>query len=354
LIVAVMAATVMVAGCTAAPADDPTPPPTGTPSAEPTEPELTEPRTALALSCDELFGLAELQPLLTTPVQVRRDESSAPLGVRGASLKQAGTSLCVYGGENRTDSSYDQGLRIQAVPGAAAGFDTFLATTSFPGTARMDTIGDRSVLTCQGAELSALPQYRCWANFVVGDFWVEAWMSDDADVDSEGAADLVTTVLTTVAGRMAESGPQRALWTPPTGSNPAPLCSDPAASAALLGEAPESLAVADKTYSEQGVPIFGCTWSGSTGAWVGLTALESGSWAVDAVAASPGMIFNPRLAESERIDIPNTDGALLTCTDSCYALVSWQGTLVEVAFDEESYDPAVAAQRLQAWGAALP
>ena len=347
----IVSITLAVAGCTSGPSGDPTIDPT---TAAPTEPALTEPQAALALSCDELFSLAELQPLLTTPVQVRRDESSAPLGVRGASLEQVGASLCEFGGENRTDSSFDQGLRIQAVPNAAQQFDYYLQSMIMPELSRMDTIGDRSVLTCQGSEAFGHPQYNCWADFVVREFWVSVHMSDTADLNADAAADLVTGVLTTVATRIAESGAERSLWEPPAGADPSPLCSDSAAPAALLGEAPSAVGVEDASSVEQGVPIFACQWTGSTGSAVRVTALASGAWAFDSVAGSPGMIFHPWLRESTAFDVQGTDGALVTCVDTCYALISWQGSLVQLTFDEETYDPAAVAARLQAWGAALP
>jgi hypothetical protein len=352
LAVGVAAGLLFVAGCTS----QPTPPtaPVPTPSDAPTEPALTEPRTVLDLTCNELFGLDEVQPLLVTPVQVRRDETTAPLGVSGAALQQAGASLCEYGGENRTDGSYDQGLQIQAVPYAAAAFDTYATTTTFPPSAIMDTIGDRSVLNCQGSESFTSPNYLCWADFVVGEYWVSARMSDAADLASEAAADLVTAVLGTVVERIRASGPDRALWTPPEGADTGPLCADPAAPAALLGQDPAAMSAELRSDARQGVAISGCRWTGADGASMTMTDLRSGAWAFDKIAASPGMIFHRWLQESTAFDVPGTDGALVTCVDQCSALVSWRGSLVQLSFDEPSFDPATAASRVTAWAAALP
>jgi hypothetical protein len=350
--VVLMASAAVLAGCAAAPVAAPTISPTVSPT--PTEPALAEPRTALALTCDELFGVNELQPLLVTPVQVRQDESTTPLGVQGATFEQAGASLCVLGGEDRTDGSYDQGLRIEAVPNAAAQFDAHLASTTIPDSARIDTVGDRSVLVCQGSEqFGGGTNYECWADFLVGDFWVNARMSDAADLDSEEAAALVTAVLTTVADRIRASGPPRALWVPPSGADLAVLCSDPMAPAALFDVDPATLSVADTSYVLQGIPLPGCSWAVPDGGSLGVSVLRSGSWAFDEIAASPGANFLKWPNESAPLDVPATDGALISCNDGCYALVSWQGNLVQLGLGD-LYDPAIAAPLFQAWGAGLP
>ena len=311
---------------------------------------LAQPQTALALTCEQLFSEAEVQEVIESSALLRRDESSAPLGVRGATLAQAGASLCEYGGESRTDGSYDQGIRLQAVPQAAEAFDAYLDAATFSATARMNTIGDRSVLDCQGTAA----QYQCWADFVVGDYWVNARFSDRSAIGPDAAADLATAALTTVASRIEDGGAERPLWEPPASADPALLCSDPAASAALLAESAASLTVADASFVEQGVPIFACTWTGGSGAQVGIIALAGGAWGWNDVAGTIHMEFDDWGADSTAVDVPGTDGTLVICTDLCSALVSWKGTLIQVSFVEPSYDFQTAGQRLLPWAAALP
>ena len=354
-------AVLVVAGCTAAPTEgEPTPSQTATP--EPTEPALTAPRSALPLTCDELYGLAELQPQLAEPVQVRKDESSAPLGVRAAQAMQSGALECVFGGDSRTDSSYDYGLSILVFPAAGAAFDSYRASEAGAGLlgyARLDTLGDRSMLTCQGSEMFGSAEspgdtFICGGDFVVGDYWVTARLSDRSDLLTDAAYELATAVMQTVAARIAEAGSPRALWIPPTGADPAALCSDPAAATALLGVDASTLAVEiTPEYRAAGVPLLSCQWTTeSTG--LRLTALQSGAWAFDRVEATPGMTFHGWLRPSERFDIEGTDGALVTCIDACYGFISWEGSLIQISFDEPTFDPVIAAERLQAWGAALP
>jgi hypothetical protein len=183
---------------------------------------------------------------------------------------------------------------------------------------------------------------------------VNARMSDVSDLPADSASDLVTGVMSTIAQRMAASGPERSQWEPSDGADTATLCSDPVAPGALLGEDPANLTVEAFSDSRQGVTTSGCRWIGADGASIRLLQLPSGAWAFDKIAASPGMIFHTWLKESTAFDVPGTDGALVVCIDECSALVSWRGSLVQLTLEDLTSDPASTAARVQAWSEALP
>lgn len=329
--------------------------PTSTPTAEPSPPRVedvvSEVRTALPLDCAELYSVEELQPLLVTPVQVRRDEMSPPEGVAGTRFVMAGASYCDIGGTDRTDGSFDQGLSVVVYPDAEADFDTWRAATSFTPDAVFDTVGTKSVVVCSESAES----FECLGNFVSAGYWVTARLSDSVPLAPADALPLVGGVFSAIADRVAAAGPPRPLWEPPAEAwDPASLCVDPSGAAALLGvdagaltarQLPNEVAV--------GAPGVGCEWTeSSTGAFALIWAVRGGAWAFDRFLEQPSFGWRGYYPPGTPVEVPNTDGALIACADGCSGLLSVGGSLVQTF--TQTYDQAVGTVQLQEFGTALP
>ncbi len=202
------------------------PTPSATATATPTADPRTAPEPALDLTCDELYSLAELQPDFATTLSVKQDESSAPVGISDAAWLQAGGTKCVIGGENRTNTSYDQGLELKVLPNGATAYEARVADADLPATAT-DGIGDRSYLYCQGGDFGS----QCQVFVAVGDWMFEGRLSDDQATTTEEASTYATAVFTTIANRIGDAGPARELWAAPTAPDPAGFCTTTAMSA---------------------------------------------------------------------------------------------------------------------------
>lgn len=337
----------MLAGCTA-PGPEQTAAPTQEPSATTPAPEPADgPHPALPLTCAQLFSVDELQPLLTSRVAVRRDEASPALGLEGARLAVAGVTDCIIGGENRTDGSYDQGLSVQVVPDGAAVFD-LLAEDETPGAAGIAgrEFGDRSSLTC--AADPAVARMECLGSFVVGDYWIQARVSDAAALAPDEAADLAEGIFSTIADRISAAGPARELWVPPaSGGGTAALCDGPAAAEALLGTGAVEAVAWTYPQDRVGAEVTRCLWRDAAGSDVLLSVLPDGAWAFAPIAAAPAPEIIPLPVVAVPVDVPGTEGALLSCADGCTALLSVEGDLVQISLPSV-YDVAYATERLRA------
>jgi len=316
-----------LAACTAPPAGTPTPNPPA-PVVSPTRAEAPEPR--VGTTCAHLLGVDELQRLLLAPIRVQTDETRID-DFGGAVLRQAGGIRCAWGGDDRTDTTYDTGLTLSLLPDAEGDYARYRSSQYFEGDAA--GTGPTSGIHCD----SSAP--ICGGEVLVGTTWLSFTYSDKGR-----ASDLTPTVVDLVTRMASRIGkPTGSAWSPPTGSLDRLPCTG-AAGTTLIGRT----AVASAPEEETGTVLFDavaarhanvsvCSWStGDGGPTATLQLLPGGGWAFDPLAAS-GATW-PLIGVPLRSASPGTDGALHACGDTCEAAVSVQRSLV--AFDSFPPDAA--------------
>jgi len=279
-IVALVAGSLLLAGCT--PEPEPTPTATATVEPSPTAEAAVRPNPVFDLTCAELLALDEAQAAVTAPITVKRDETGLPGELLDVAYLQRGGLSCRWGGDARTDSSFDDGIDVLLLPDAESDYllraDGLAETWSVAG-------ADAAIATC-GAASDAVdgtfPGY-CVAAARVGTTLVELRFSD-----SQGAygteAELATvgqSLLATVIERLraADSVDQR--WTAPnSAAATGDLCAN--LGAAFLS----TVGVGGLTGGAVDAFVAGssaCTYQNALGAFpanvVGVTALHGGAWA---------------------------------------------------------------------------
>lgn len=348
----------VVAGC-ASPSPE-SPPPASSPSAgpEPESPEL--PRSALPLNCQELVTTEVVQSQLVDPVQVRVDEASAPMDLWDAALTQVGGLHCVWGGEHRTDASYDTGLTIDVLPDAAAEFATW-STSPHSGEQLRSAFGDDSVFWCDGTFTI------CRGDVLIGTYWLSLYLSDSRrPVTSDAATrQTLTTLLQPMIDAIRTAPPARPLWVPPTES--VEPCSGNGRSeieAALglpsdgfeswqveLGDYPDLTNVALVR-----AKVAGCRWVLATPTLssypnsVDLTVLPGGAWVFPSYATQPPS-WTLAGAGAPRTH-PSVGTVYSACGDGCHALLARNSALVNIGSTE--MDAALFAPVVDGIAAALP
>jgi hypothetical protein len=345
----------IVAGCAA----DPTPSdtePLPDPTPTPTYVQPDAPAATLPLNCADFGSLAAIQSSFAEPLQVRVDETSAPEGAYRAEFTQAGGLTCIWGGDGRTDASYDAGLTLNILGDAA---DAYAAYGPPDGSSVQDTLGDDSAIDCY----AFVPGYQCFGQVLVGEYWIDAVVSDSANVTSTAdAVAMFTAVVGSVVDKVRAAGEPRPAWIPPAGSfDGAALCSDPTAVAAALGVAPGELSVQvlganDTLQIAEGTRRSGsshCTWGTASSTYAAnLTALAGGAWAMKRYLAQPTVAIGGLQQAPQPVTLPNTESAILSCGDGCVAAMVIGGSIVYLSLGD-TYDAAQATAQAAAFSAAV-
>ncbi len=224
-----VAAVLLLAGCA----------PQAAPSSSPTTPATTpSPSSAPELACADLIPQPDLQAQLVTPIGAKIDESSAPRGALDAIFLQAGGVHCVWGGQSRTDASWDEGLDVRVLSAELGDVDTILAATTFPEGAVFDTLGERSGLGCQLYPDSS--RWICNAILFVGDRVVSARVSRTR------AAPRIRSpprnrVLDEVSVAIEATSPSSTIVPEPGSFDGGAVCTDPSITAGAYGIGAEAL-----------------------------------------------------------------------------------------------------------------
>jgi hypothetical protein len=208
----------LLTGCVTS---DPTPAPTGSPSASPVE--LVVPRSVLDLRCDTTVGSSVLSELIGGSTQLVSD-LDADGGVSPGQLeeRQLGMQRCQWGDQGSVSAGF------AVLPDAAEAFDArngwFDVNEQY---IRVDVLGDRSKHQCSYG--------YCYADVLVGEVWLTAYavrsdLMDELDFEPLFLAFAESAVS---AVRVSAAGVQRDPWTLPADAfRPVPgWCSDD-----LLGE----------------------------------------------------------------------------------------------------------------------
>ena len=278
----------------------------GAPAATPTPHRTSLPRQAatpsvrLEKTCDNLFSAATITALVDTPVTLQSDQASAPADLEEIAARQRGTLACVWGGTNRTDGGYDQGLTLYVASDGAAGYATNipLIEADSPPTAE-NTAGDKSEYQCE-----ATSDFQCSANMLVGTFWVSAYLQNlgGSTITADVANTRIQQVLTTVATALTATKEDVA-WKPPKSTLPA-FCSDPNSIAtldsvlggtALTPSSNEQGGLDAQSVAQSGANYALCGWQAPDGGeagtghftYIDIGMLRGGAWALADLTSAP-------------------------------------------------------------------
>lgn len=311
----------VLAGCApAAPAPTPSdsPVPTPTPSAT----AQGDPWSTLPLTCAELLSEPEAQALTGAPVTLKEGESFVN-NLRAIALRQVGALSCTWGGEGRTDNSYNQTIDFTILPDADAAFDE--------GVWQVD---DGAIVYPDGSTTSEYlcqPVYGdvayCTANVLLNGYWAQAWVQADNQTE-ESITTGMRSLVDSLTARMAAAGAPRPAWVVPEGSLAGAYCDQPVD----VGSAPyPAIAVG---FVRSGA--LACT----SPEGVSLVILPGGAWGVPLAQGT-----RPYYSVSEFVpfDVPGADFALWGCGDGCTALVAVGGSALSIT---TQYDLASTVEQL--------
>jgi hypothetical protein len=283
----------------------------------------TGPRFAFDIGCADLLHLDEVQSHIAVPVTLEVDETRPE--IVDLPLAQEGGLTCIWGGSDRTDGGYGQGVQVRMLPNAASAFAAWKAS------------GPRK--HCSGGDAPVF----CTTDFIVGGTWVELDLKDLTAADSphpEIAADAVAGLVTR---RLTDAEP-RSIWSAPK-SALTPISDCAAATAAattVLGAATGTVHPIDETLDPgTRVSLFGairaragvapCDWTNADGsATLTWQVLTGGAWAFDGFDRPQqlGLVTGFR-----RVTVPGADQAWIACADSCVALLDVRGSFVTLFTD---------------------
>ena len=240
LVIVAATAVLLLTGC-AVPAPTPTiepdPQPTETSVAQPAEPPST-----LPLDCVDFGTLDQIQASFTEPLSVKVDEASAPRSSYRLEFLQAGGLDCIWGSENMTDSSWDDGVTLSVLGDAASDYQELIAQQPDDPAALVDTLGDASHTRCDAYDSGS----QCWGTILVGHYFVSLNTGGFAGApDADGVRSAYDAIAEHVVEVIRGAGEPPAAWVAPQGSfDGGTLCSDPAPVAAALGLASDQVTLA--------------------------------------------------------------------------------------------------------------
>jgi hypothetical protein len=285
------------------------------------------------------------------PIQLRVAETTLR-GARDIAGLQSGLLSCVWGGESKTDNSWDQTIVLSVLPHAAADYDA--GVMQVDDGAVVYTVGDLSEYLCQGADEY---QSRCTANLLTDGYWVQLAVNSGGSNDGRtlGSAEAgMRTLLDSLFAAVSGASAQRPDWVAPGVGSGGAFCTDPASTGTVQG-AFSNPALAPRDYTspppygaatvaQQRAGLAACGWSDGAGAGVDVTVVPGGGWAFPALLASPPQVSYD-LPPLEAASVPGTDSALAVCGESgyCYAIVSVGGSAVAVSGPDIGIDAFVNA-----------
>jgi hypothetical protein len=336
----------VLSGCAAPTKGPSSPAATPTPHAHPTPTQAAAPSLRVPLKCADLFTPGVISGLVDTPVTLQSDESAGPVDLEQIAAAQRGSLACIWGGKNRTDGGYDQGLTLYVAADGASGYATNIPIleADSPPTAE-NTAGDKSEYVCE-----ATTDFQCSANMLVGDFWVSAYIQNlgDSTISADVANTRIQQVLSTIATALGKVKEANA-WTPPGPALPA-FCSDPNSIAKLdsiLGGIALSPSSNDQggldaqSIAESGSNFAQCSWqtsdSGEAGTghftYIDIGMLRGGAWALKDLTAAPPTDWY--LGAYKPVTVTGASATVLACNGTDCAAIMAIGTIaVQVNLDD--------------------
>jgi hypothetical protein len=349
-VLAIAAATVLLAGC-AAPRPAPTqlpsltaPTPTRTPTA------ANAPGSRVPLQCADLLSEASWKALAGTAAKVDRDESTAPTNIESIALLQYGALSCDWDG-TYTSSTSNPGSELQVVvaPDSKAEFVSRFAaimadqTQSTHPTATENVAGDQSGYWC-GMDVDALgADYNlpiCDAEMLISNYWVSIQVSTVNGLSRPQLTAGLAKAMIDVAARLATAGPAPMQWVAPAATPPG-FCTDSTSTASVQTIVGDRKLVAypmgpSDVYAST-IGLVGraarCMWSDPQGGEVDIDLLAGGSWAFPGFAPiAPG---DSIIRSYAPMTVPGVSSALVGCAGGgCDAYLVVGSTAVEINYND--------------------
>jgi hypothetical protein len=274
----------------------------------------------------------EAQAHIAVPVALDVDETRPE--IVDLALAQAAGLTCIWGGSDRTDGGYGQGVQLRILPDAASAFAAWQASGP-PDYCQGSTTGD--------------PVF-CDVQFLVGDSWVELDLRDVADVDKADPKGAATAVAALIRGRLQSARPTTAWTVPGSVLTPVADCAARTADAAsIVGVDPASISARSESLepsvsdaARARVHERSCSWAdagySSSLSW---DVLPGGAWAF-------GGFDRPQqiglIAPLRPATVPGASQAWIGCADACVAVLSVRGSLV-ISSTDSGLDDSVVVQR---------
>jgi hypothetical protein len=327
--VPIAALVIALAGCapvaptsTAAPSGTPVAVGTAAATPTPTPTATAVPVVRIQTSCASLFASPDVANWANNrAVTLQNDGTGDPTDIYDAADRQRGILTCVWGGTQKTDEDYDQGLTLTIVPDAAAEFESDIANIdAYLTPAVKDTAGTQSAYNCQNEK----PGFSCNAEMLVGETWVGASLNtDDGLVTTATIKSRIQNILSTLATKLAAAPASTAAWPIPDSTLPG-FCSEPGMGSRLqviLGSARLTKAGSSPQGGAEdlsaGEPTFGsCNWNANGASatrplYIGASILQGGSWLLPVLTADlPTPFYSGKDAP---ITIPGATQAVMGC-----------------------------------------
>jgi hypothetical protein len=333
--------TLALAACapaTAAPSAAPSRTPSASATPTPVAVAPASPRFAFDIGCAGLLGASEAQAQLTAPISVVVDESSPR--VDDLQLAQSAGLTCLWGGTHRTDSSYDDSVRVTVLPAATSELATW---------------------TASAGEQCAADQPICIVDARAGEAWVEVTLSAAGGSPSP-IGDEARAIADRIADRVAGATPRTDRWSAPSGvlvgiadcaaATPKAATAAGVDASSLTWTHPLEHDAGQQYVATQRSGFAACGWSnGDRSVDVDWAVLPGGAWAFAGMTASRPPVFGWGM-RFHATTIAGADAAWSGCGPACAVIAEVRGSLVTMAFDadlDEATLDAQAAARIAAF-----
>lgn len=320
-IVLAAAAVLLLAGCTPTPSPSPTSAPSSsaTATSSPTPAGENQPLPTLPITCADLFSEQEVSSLLGTPLTVKVDETTVR-NLEDAAVLQAGALSCTWGGESKTDNSWNEAVVVTILGNADADFDSGVWQVDDGAVVYPD--GELSEYLCGTNGF-----YPCFANVLLDGYWAQVQAGSASVGDTQ-----MRTIVDTLRAAITAAGPPRPKWTPPAGSLAGAYCGEQEPGH------PATLSLVEFVASAR-AGIVRCQSDDGTS----VTILPGGSWALPALEAYPDQPWWGAL-RLEPTAIAGTEAALgaTTVWDGYFAIVSVEGSAISLSRDQVSAEQFIA------------
>jgi len=324
---------------------------TAVPSASPAEPVvLAEPVATLDVACADVLSDQAASDLLQSPVSLKVNSADIR-SVRDVARLQAGMLTCVWGGEDKTDNSWNQSIVLSVLPDAAADYDA--GVEQVDDGAIVYTVGDLSEYLCSYVDAN---MSQCAANLLIDGYWAQVSSTSVGTIEgrTQATADQsMESLLDTLAGAITGSSAAPA-WSAAPGAVSGGFCSDPGSTAVVQTAFASSayalrdnalvppLPAADVAQNRAG--MVSCSWADGAGNYVSAAVVPGGSWSMASLKAAPPQVSYdaPELSVAA---VAGADGALIGCGGSgyCVGILSVGGSLLSLNAPDIGVDAFTAA-----------
>lgn len=297
-----IAATLVLTGCS--PQPEPTPTATAAPEPTATAEAAVRPNPVVDLTCADLLRFEEVQSRISAPVSVLLDEDGVGSNGVMVAQQQRGGLVCSWGGVTATSFELDDLLEIVVLPEAAG---DYAVAASEGGTPASVTGADAALASCwiEGDPLSRITPNRCTLTALSGSTMVAVRFADSQGsyADAQELTAVVVELAELAMARSQSAGIREQEWTPPANA----LVADDAFCGEIGGALAAELGIAlpyVRFESEVGITGAGaCYWylGGTDVAGIGALVTTGAAWAAaqaQAPASSSAALEESRVTAS--------------------------------------------------------